>query len=65
MKALLLPADEEITDMLRQASTPHPSGPRFEPRRRPLLWRDPDNPAEQAMTAYDEWAYCREQRDLN
>lgn len=59
------PADDEITDMLRAASIPHPSDPVFLPRRRPLLWRDPENPAEQAMTPYDEWVYRREQKDLD
>ncbi|MGR6915372.1 hypothetical protein ACU635_14100 [[Actinomadura] parvosata] len=59
-----LPGKTEITDMIDAISAAHPSDP-F-PARRPLLWRDRTNPAEQATTTYDEWVYrFIEQRDMD
>ncbi|GAB2918240.1 hypothetical protein ACFMQL_20260 [Nonomuraea fastidiosa] len=54
--SLTKPSEQEITDMLRAIAAPPPSDPVIRPARRPV-WRDPDNPAEKAMTTYDEWAY--------
>ena len=53
---LLRPSEQEIKDMLRAIAVPHPSDPVIRPGRRPV-WRDPDNPAEKAMSPYDEWVY--------
>ncbi len=53
-----LPGEDEIAHMIHAISAPHETDP-FPPRR-PLLWRDLTNPAEQAMTAYDEWVYLME-----
>ncbi|WP_113705451.1 hypothetical protein [Nonomuraea lactucae] len=65
MKRLFpFPVDDEIAGMLRAISADHPSDPVFRTRHRPP-WRDPANPAEQAMTPFDEWLYHREQKDLN
>ncbi|MEV6033621.1 hypothetical protein AB0L65_20870 [Nonomuraea sp. NPDC052116] len=64
-RLLPFPADDEIKDMLRAFAANHPSDQVLRPRRRPPLWRDTDNPAEQAMTPFDEWVYRREQKDLD
>jgi hypothetical protein len=58
-----LPGEDEIEDMIHAISAPHTADPFL--TRQPVLWRDPTNPAEQALTPFDEWVYRREQKDLD
>lgn len=57
-----LPGDEESAYAYSPAI---PVTPDEQPGERPyVLWRDPNNPAEHALDAYDDAEYRREQEDL-